>query len=106
MRDRLALFDETRVVHCVHARDALCRGASQRYPARRTPHHAPDTMTPIARLRFLGATMLGAWIALNIVMYALKPLTHGMHPLASTALVVPPMVLMMVYLIIPAAKRA
>lgn len=63
-------------------------------------------MTPLARLRFLGATMVGAWIALNVVMYALTPLTRGLHPLASTAIVVPPMVLMMVYLIIPVAKRA
>lgn len=63
-------------------------------------------MTHTARLRFLGATMLGAWIALNVVMFALAPLTRGMPTLASTAIVVPPMVLMMVYLVIPLARRA
>ena len=59
-----------------------------------------------SQLRFLGVTMVGAYIALNILMLALRPITAGMPPLAATALVVPPMVLAMVYLIIPIAKRA
>lgn len=59
-----------------------------------------------ARLRFLGATMVGAYAVLNILMLLLKPVTSGMPPLASTALLVPPMVLAMVYLVIPMAKRA
>lgn len=59
-----------------------------------------------AQLRFLGATMLGAYAVLNLLMLALKPITRGMPPLASTALVVPPMVLAMVYLVIPIARRA
>lgn len=63
-------------------------------------------MSLATRLRFLAATMVGAYLALNAVMYALAPLTRGMPPLASTAIVVPPMVLAMVYLIIPLAKRA
>ncbi|MFN8666870.1 MAG: hypothetical protein U0164_06655 [Gemmatimonadaceae bacterium] len=58
------------------------------------------------QLRFLGATMIGAYAVLNILMLLLKPITRGMPPLASTALVVPPMVLAMVYLVIPVAKRA
>jgi hypothetical protein len=50
--------------------------------------------------------MVGAYIALNAVMFALRPLIAGMAPLVSTAIVVPPMVLAMVYLIIPIARRA
>lgn len=59
-----------------------------------------------AQLRFLGATMVGAYAVLNALMLILKPITQGMPPLASTALVVPPMVLAMVYLVIPMARRA
>lgn len=58
------------------------------------------------RIRFLGATMVGAYAVLNILMLLLKSVTSGMPPLASTALLVPPMVLAMVYLVIPMAKRA
>jgi hypothetical protein len=63
-------------------------------------------MNRIARLRFLGAAMLGAYLVINLLMLLLKPVVHGMHPFASTALLVPPMVLAMVYLVIPVAKRA
>lgn len=56
--------------------------------------------------RFLAVTMLGAYIAINIIMMALKPVTSGMAPLVSTAIVVPPMVMAMVYVIIPIARRA
>lgn len=64
------------------------------------------TMRIPVRARFLGTTMLGAWVALNAVMMLLKPITRGMTPLLSTAIIVPPMVLAMVYLIIPIARRA
>lgn len=63
-------------------------------------------MTRAAQLRFLAATMLGAWVALNAFMLLLRPVTQGLPPLASTAIVVPPMVLAMVYLVIPIARRA
>lgn len=59
-----------------------------------------------AHLRFLGATMLGAYLVLNLLMLALRTITRGMPPLLSTALLVPPMVLAMVYVVIPVAKRA
>lgn len=63
-------------------------------------------MKPSSTFRFLAAVMVGAYLALNAVMLLLRPITQGLPPLASTALVVPPMVLAMVYLIIPVAKRA
>lgn len=57
-------------------------------------------------IRFLGTLMIGAYLVLNALMLALRPITHGMTPLLSTALLVPPMVIAMVYLVIPIAKRA
>lgn len=63
-------------------------------------------MNPIARLRFLGVANIGAYIAINVLMITLKPFTHALPPLASTAVLVPPMVLAMVYVVIPIAKRA
>lgn len=58
------------------------------------------------KLRFLGAAMIGAYVTINVLMFALRPVTQGMSPFASTALLVPPMVLAMVYLVIPVARRA
>ncbi|MCA0375595.1 MAG: hypothetical protein LCH84_07990 [Gemmatimonadetes bacterium] len=58
------------------------------------------------KLRFLGATMLGAYLVLNTLMLLLRPFTQGMSPFLSTALLVPPMVLAMVYAVIPLARRA
>jgi len=60
----------------------------------------------MSRIRFLLATMAGAYVALNALMFVLRPITQGMTPLISTAILVPPMVLAMVYLIIPVARRA
>jgi hypothetical protein len=58
------------------------------------------------QLRFLAAVMLGAYVAINGLMLILAPIMRGMTPLASTAVLVPPMVLAMVYVVIPIAKRA
>lgn len=63
-------------------------------------------MSLSARLRFLGATMIGAYIVINALMFVLAPITQGMPRLGFTAILVPPMVLAMVFLVIPAAKRA
>lgn len=63
-------------------------------------------MNRIARLRFLVAAMAGAYLVINGLMVLLEPLTHGMTPIAFTAVLVPPMVLAMVYVVIPLAKRA
>jgi hypothetical protein len=59
----------------------------------------------LARLRFLGTLMLGAYLLINLILAALAPVTFGWSTWAVTALAVPPMVLGMVYLVIPIAKR-
>jgi hypothetical protein len=64
------------------------------------------TRNPIlARLRFLGTLMLGAYLLINLILAALAPVTTGWSTWSVTALAVPPMVLGMVYLVIPIARR-
>jgi hypothetical protein len=64
------------------------------------------TRNPIlARLRFLGTLMLGAYLLINAILALLAPLTTGWSTWSVTALAVPPMVLGMVYLVIPIARR-
>lgn len=58
-----------------------------------------------ARLRFLAVATLGAYAAINLLLVALSPFTQGWPTLAVTALAVPPMVLVMVYAVIPVAFR-
>lgn len=58
----------------------------------------------LARLRFLGTLMLGAYLLINLILLALAPLTAGWSSWAVTALAVPPMVLGMVYLVMPVAR--
>jgi len=59
-----------------------------------------------SRVRFLATAMVGAYVVLNALMLAVRPFTAGMTPLVSSAIIVPPMVLAMVYLVIPVAKKA
>ena len=59
----------------------------------------------LARLRFLGTLMLGAYLLINAILAVLAPLTPGWSTWSVTALAVPPMVLGMVYLVIPIARR-
>jgi hypothetical protein len=59
----------------------------------------------LARLRFLGTLMLGAYLLINLILAALAPVTAGWSTWSVTALAVPPMVLGMVYLVIPIARR-
>ncbi|RXT52507.1 hypothetical protein B6S44_17200 [Bosea sp. Tri-44] len=59
----------------------------------------------LARLRFLGTLMLGAYLLINLILVALAPVTTGWSTWSVTALAVPPMVLGMVYLVIPIARR-
>jgi antibiotic biosynthesis monooxygenase (ABM) superfamily enzyme len=63
-------------------------------------------MPVTTQLRFLGIAILGAYLVINLLMFVLGPLTQGMPQLAMTAVIVPPMVLAMVFLVIPAARRA
>ena len=60
---------------------------------------------PLARLRFLAVATLGAYAAINLLLAALSPFTQGWSTLGVTALAVPPMVLVMVYAVIPIAFR-
>jgi hypothetical protein len=59
----------------------------------------------LARCRFLAILMLGAYVLINAILAALAPLTAGWPIWKITALAVPPMVLGMVYLVIPLARR-
>lgn len=59
----------------------------------------------LARLRFLGTLMLGAYLLINLILALLAPVTTGWSTWSVTALAVPPMVLGMVYLVIPIARR-
>lgn len=63
------------------------------------------TQSPFARLRFLGTLMLGAYLLINLILLALSPFTTGWPTWLVTALAVPPMVLGMVYLVMPIARR-
>ena len=62
-------------------------------------------MANLMRLRFLGILMLGAYTLINVILAALAPLTAGWPIWATTALAVPPMVVGMVYFVIPFARR-
>lgn len=64
-----------------------------------------STSTLLGRLRFLATLMLGAYLLINLLLLALAPLTAGWSTWSITALAVPPMVLGMVYLVMPIARR-
>lgn len=63
------------------------------------------TRPSLGRLRFLGTLMLGAYLLINLILLALSPITDGWPTWLVTALAVPPMVLGMVYLVMPIARR-
>lgn len=58
-----------------------------------------------SRLRFLVIAIIGAYAAINLVLAMLAPFTAGWPIFGVTALAVPPMVLAMVYGVIPIAFR-
>ncbi|MBN9444299.1 hypothetical protein [Bosea sp. (in: a-proteobacteria)] len=58
-----------------------------------------------SRLRFLAVAIFGAYAAINLLLAALTPFTAGWSTFGVTALAVPPMVLAMVYGVIPIAFR-
>ena len=66
---------------------------------------SPSLPAILGRLRFLGTLMLGAYLLINALLALLSPLTAGWSTWSVTALAVPPMVLGMVYLVIPIARR-
>lgn len=57
-----------------------------------------------SRLRFLATLMAGAYLMINLILTLLSPFTAGWSNWSITALAVPPMVLGMVYLVIPMAR--
>lgn len=58
-----------------------------------------------ATLRFLMVTMLGAYLALNALLWLVRPFSSGWPVEFTTALTVPPMVLAMIYFVVPFAQR-
>jgi len=60
---------------------------------------------PLPKIKFLLLAMIGAYLSLNLLHFALAPLIDHWSGLAASAVVVPPMVLSMVYLVIPVAKK-
>jgi len=71
-------------------------------------HEAEAAMLPqtprIGRCRFLAIVIVAAYALINVILAALGPLTSGWPTWAVTALAVPPMVLAMVYVVIPMAR--
>lgn len=67
---------------------------------------ATSPLSPVfGRLRFLAILMLGAYLLINLILLVLSPWTAGWSTWSVTALAVPPMVLGMVYLVMPIARR-
>lgn len=59
----------------------------------------------LAHIRFLFTLMVGAYLLINGILALIAPLTTGWPIWAVTALAVPPMVIGMVHLVIPFARR-
>jgi hypothetical protein len=59
----------------------------------------------VSRCRFLAAAILGAYLILNVLLKISAPLTAHWPTYGVTAVAVPPMVLAMIYVVIPIARR-
>lgn len=70
--------------------------------AARTSAQNPARRAPI---RFAATAMVGAYLVINLLLALVTPLTSGWPLPALTAVVVPPMVLAMIHLVIPLARR-
>ncbi|NMN57523.1 uncharacterized protein (DUF983 family) [Xanthobacter sp. SG618] len=64
-----------------------------------------SSLAILAHLRFLGLMMIGAYALINAILALLSPITAGWPIWASTLLAVPPMVMGMVHLVLPIARR-
>jgi hypothetical protein len=72
----------------------------------RTKDQTQLSLTPVlASCRSMAILIVAAYVLINIILVALGPLTIGWPTWAVTALAVPPMVLAMVYVVIPIARR-
>ncbi|MGR7996970.1 MULTISPECIES: hypothetical protein [unclassified Xanthobacter] len=58
-----------------------------------------------SHLRFLGVMMVGAYILINGILLVLSPLVTGWPFWATTLCAVPPMVIGMVHVVLPLARR-
>ena len=59
----------------------------------------------LPRLQFLSILTIGAYVLINLILAVLAPLTAGWPLWGVTAIAVPPMVIGMVYGVIPFARR-
>lgn len=66
---------------------------------------AVSLLAVLAHLRFLGTMMVGAYGLINLILTLLSPLTTGWPVWATTLIAVPPMVVGMVHLVLPLARR-
>lgn len=66
---------------------------------------ALNALAILTHLRFLGMMMVGAYGLINLILAVLSPLTAGWPVWATTLLAVPPMVVGMVHLVLPVARR-
>ncbi len=67
---------------------------------------APSPPSRFAHSRFVATTMIGAYLIINALLAVIAPLTAGWPTAGMTAIVVPPMVLAMIHIVIPLARRA
>lgn len=59
----------------------------------------------LSHLRFLAGMMVGAYGLINAILALLSPVTEGWPTWAVTLCAVPPMVVGMVHLVLPLARR-
>ncbi|HPE46767.1 MAG TPA: hypothetical protein PLR76_00145 [Hyphomonas sp.] len=72
-----------------------------------------DTQDPVrgkrwylfAQLAFYGLTSVGAYIVLNLLLFAAHPFVKNWPILATTAVTVPPMVISMIHIVVPVAAK-
>jgi hypothetical protein len=60
----------------------------------------------IAQLALYAVTSLGAYGALNLMLLLARPLVRDWPIAATTAIIVPPMVVVMIHAVVPLALRA
>ncbi|EJB01454.1 antibiotic biosynthesis monooxygenase (ABM) superfamily enzyme [Rhizobium sp. BK619] len=59
----------------------------------------------LSTARFLGAAIIGAYIVLNALNILLFRLTEGLGQAGASAITVPPMVVAMLYVVVPLARK-
>jgi antibiotic biosynthesis monooxygenase (ABM) superfamily enzyme len=59
----------------------------------------------VFKIRFLGTAILGAYAVVNTLNLLLFRLIEGLGHAAASAITIPPMVVTMIYVVIPLARR-